>query len=617
MAFQHEVVSRSETMVRSTLASGTTGPSDMSSNPFTKGLAGVNVNMDNIFSKTLWLSLGLLAVLILVTRVVQRTQAHIRHIFGLSATPEQQRFWSRNRSTVWPLIKRHLLFAPLWKKRHNREITLSAAVNVGTLPSRFHATLLSLYILSNVAYCCALDYNKESKAELLAELRGRSGVLALVNMIPLFIFAGRNNPLISLLHVSFDTYNLLHRWMGRMVVIESVVHTLAWGCNQTRAFGIHSIGEQIRTKPFVTSGAVGTIAMVLLVLHSPSAIRHAFYETFLHLHQVAALTAVVAVYFHLDLDKLPQLPYIQFVMIAWAIERIVRFLRIYYRCWTWKQGWTTVLVEALPGEACRLTFDMRRPWTFRPGCHVYAYLPSISLHQSHPFSVAWSEGSRAQPMLDDSEKLPMTKSDLGLQQDASPSISLVVHRRTGMTAKLYDRAAASPSRQIVLRGAVEGPYGGLESLHSYGTVILFAGGIGITHQVSYVRDLLQGYAEGTVATRKIVLVWTVRSTEHLEWVRPWMDSILQMPGRREVLKILLFVTKPRSPREVISPSTTVQMFPGRPQPEILLDKEIEDRVGAMAVTVCGPGSLADSVRYAARRRVDVAALDFIEESFTW
>ena len=263
---------------------------------------------------------------------------------------------------------------------------------------------------------------------------------------------------------------------------------------------------------------------------------------------------------------------------------------------------------------------MRRPWKFQPGCHAYVYLPSISLHQSHPFSVAWSEDAPAAMTPDDVEKVSHGSTDLDLSRSKTrytTSISLVIHKRTGMTAKLYDAAAAAPNRILTLRGAIEGPYGGLESLHSYGTVVLFAGGIGITHQVSHVRDLVLAHSQGTIAAKKVVLVWTVRTTDNLEWVRPWMDVILAMPGRRALLKILLFVTKPRSAREIISPSATVQMYPGRPQPEVVLDKEIVERTGAMAVTVCGPGSLADSVRAAVRRRVDVAALDFVEESFTW
>ena len=96
-----------------------------------------------------------------------------------------------------------------------------------------------------------------------------------------------------------------------------------------------------------------------------------------------------------------------------------------------------------------------------------------------------------------------------------------------------------------------------------------------------------------------------------------MDEILGMPGRREYLKVLVFVTKPRSAREVVSPSTTVQMFPGRANAKVLVEKEMRDRVGAMAVTVCGPGAFADDVRAAVRGVVGEGTVDFVEESFTW
>ncbi|KAI9791405.1 MAG: hypothetical protein M1816_003973 [Peltula sp. TS41687] len=610
---------------RSFPTTNTSTPGHMPIGSFTHGLTGVNQPMNITFTKALWLSFVGLCIIILLVRFAQIGSAHLRHLYSLTATAEQQSFWTVNRSSLWPNLKKHLLYAPLGKKRHNREIQLSSAINIGTLPSRFHFGLLTLYFLSNLAYCVALDYKDKSKVELCAQLRGRSGVLAVANMIPLFIMAGRNNPFIKVLRVSFDTYNLLHRWIGRMVVLESVVHTIAWMANQIAATGVKGIGQKMARYPFIQYGFLGTFAMLFIGIQSPSAIRHAFYETFLHLHQLAALLAVVGIYFHLSIDRLPQVPYIQAVICIWAFDRFFRFFRILYRCWSWREGFSNVQVEALPGEACRVTVELRRPWTYKPGCHVYIYLPSISFHQSHPFSVAWCDQTSPAPAprskhdssaSADEEKLPKYKTDL--DRPAGPTtVSLVIHKRTGMTARLYDRAAASPNGRLSLRGVVEGPYGSLESLHSYGTVILFAGGIGITHQVSHIRDLIQGYADGSVATRKIVLIWTVRTTEHLEWVRPWMDDILQMPGRREILKILLFVTKPKSPREVISPSATVQMYPGRPQPQVILDKEIDDRIGTMAVTVCGPGSLADSVRQAARKRADVVALDFVEESFTW
>ncbi|KAI9832312.1 MAG: hypothetical protein M1826_001998 [Phylliscum demangeonii] len=592
-------------------------PGDPSAAPYTHGLAGVNVTMNDIFVRTLWISIGALGVIVLVTRLAQIYNAHTRQMFALSASAQQQSYWTHNRSSLWPAIKKHVLYAPLGKKRHNREIQLSSAINVGTLPSRFHTALLLSYLLSNVAYCVALNYSGHTKAQVLAQLRGRSGVLAVANMIPLFIMAGRNNPLIWMLKVSFDTYNLLHRWIGRMVVLEALVHTCAWGANEIAAHGPTAIADELRARVFTQYGLVGTLAMTLILLHSPSPVRHAFYETFLTVHQLLALAAVIGVYFHLSIDHLPQLIVLRTVVAIWALDRLARFGRIIYRCWSWTDGFSTISVEALPGDASRVTIQLRRPWHFTPGSHVYIYLPTISLHQSHPFSVAWCDEQRI--AADDDEKLPMHQTDLDRKaaERRTMTVSMVIHKRSGMTATLFDRAAAAPDGRLTLRGAVEGPYGGMDSLQSYGTVVLFAGGIGITHQVSHVRDLMARWAEGSVATKKIILVWAVRTTENLEWVRPWMDEILQTPGRRDVLKILLFVTKPKSPREVISPSATVQMFPGRPQPQLIIDQEIEERVGAMAVTVCGPGSLADSVRDAARKRVDIASLDFIEESFTW
>jgi len=566
----------------------------------------------------LWLSLVGLCVLILLVRFAQMGNAHLRHLFSLTTTQQSQSFWTQDRTSFWPNLKKHFLYAPLFKKRHNREIQLSNAINVGTLPSRFHTVLLLLYILSNVAYCSILEYHQKDRAALLAEVRGRTGVLAVVNMIPLFILAGRNNPLISMLRVSFDTHNLLHRWVGRVVVLESVAHTLAWAANEIDAAGWHGVNVALQSRAFEQYGLLATCAMVFLLGHSPSAIRHAFYETFLHLHQLMAFTAVLGIYVHFDLEKLPQLPYLKAIIALWLIERGIRLLRILYHNFS-RNGWGQVTVEALPGGACRVTFDLQRRWKVSPGCHVYAYLPAVSLWMSHPFSLAWSEERLALPMNEKEETLPIAKSeaDFSSPRNTTTSISLIMSKRTGMTAKLYEKASAAPRGIISMYGAVEGPYGGLESLHSYGTVILFAGGVGITHQVSHVRDLLAGYHDGTVAARKVVLVWSVRTTEQLEWVRPWMDQILAMPGRRELLKILLFVTKPRSAREVVSPSATVQMFPGRANPQVIIDKELNDRVGAMAVTVCGPGAFADSVRDAVRKRIHVGSIDFVEESFTW
>ena len=591
--------------------------------PYTHGLTGVNLPLDDSLTYILWLSIGLLFLVVLCVRFGQMANAQLRHLLNLNASSQQQSYWSEDRTSIWPSLKKQVFYAPLWKKRHNREIQLSRALNVGTLPSRLHTILLLTYLFSNVVYCLVIDYS-QPKAKSIAEFRGRTGHLALVNMIPLIILAGRNSPFIPLLRISFDTYNLFHRWIGRVVAAEAFAHTLAWAWNEYDAAGMKGISKNLHESPFLAYGLLGTVALSIIMLQAPSTIRHAFYESFLHIHQFLALATIIGVKIHCKIGVLPGESYIDWVIVLWVLERSARVFRMIYRNISMRR-FSKVTVEALPGkdvEACRVTIELVRPWNYSPGTHTYLYLPTISFWMNHPFSIAWSDERHTPYLTPQLEKLSTT-SDVEsiiseLPTRTSTNISLIVAKRTGMTATLFDKARASPNGVLRTYGLVEGPYGGIDRLHSYGTVILFAAGVGITHQIGHVRDLLQGQRAGTVATQKVVLCWSVKNTETLEWIRPWMDEILQMSNRKQVLKVLLFVTQPRSAREVVSRSETVQMFPGRCNPAVLLGKELTNRIGATVVTVCGPGAFGDQVRSAVRGVIgEGPTVDFVEESFTW
>lgn len=556
----------------------------------------------------------MLAMIILAARMAERFKKHYRHLAAMSVPGEHQAYWARNTSQWWK-VKKHILYAPLWDKRHNREIKLSSAVNMGTLPSRFHTILLGAYLLSNFAYCAALDYKLLDRYAVVAELRGRTGVLSVCNIIPLVILAGRNNPLIPLLQISFDTYNLIHRWMGRIVVLEAVIHTIAWAYVKHAATGWSGVGSMTMTDPFIGWGLIGTISMVVMVLLAPSPIRHAAYETFLNVHIILAFTALIAVYVHLAVGKLQQLPYIQATMLLWLADRMYRMMRIVY-CNYSRRNWTNASIEALPGNACRVTMHIPRYVDIKPGSHAYLRFAQLNAWESHPFSIAWVVHNSNAPLM--TEKEPESQKPAKLNKSlATTDVSFVIHAQTGLTRRLFNKANLCSPRVLSLKAAFEGPYAGHHSLDSYGHVVLYAGSSGITHQIPYVKHLIQGRTDGTVATRKILLVWIIRDAEHLEWVQTWMDEILAMPGRKDILRVKLFVTRPKNPREIISPSTTVQMLPGRPNVKHLLQAEVKEQTGAMCVTVCGPGGLADNVREGVREFQEDGLVDFIEESFTW
>ncbi|KAI1124274.1 ferric reductase like transmembrane component [Nemania abortiva] len=602
------------------VASTQTGAADAAATiaPYATGLAGVSQSDNMIFKDSLWWSLGILALIVLSVRLLEIGWSKLRHVSAMSMPADEQRYWRSSQWSWMPSLKKNLTYAPLWRKRHNREIRLSSALNIGTLPSRLHFLILGLYLLSNIIYMFYLHWSQSNRYALAAEIRGRSGTLAIVNMVPLIILAGRNNPLIPLLKVSFDTYNLLHRWMGRMVVVEALIHTIAWAYVQVSAAGWESFNEKILHETFVASGFSGTIALLILFFLALSPVRHAFYETFLNVHIALAFIIFATTLIHCASAAipggLPQLPYMIAIFVLWFFERLARMFRLAYNNWS-RRGFTEAVIEPMPGDCSRVTMHLPRYLDVAPGTHAYIRFMGINPWENHPFSIAWVEHhpDGADRTLNEEKSY----SNAALYRGTT-SVSFVIGAHTGFTRQLFNTASRGGGRSIRVRAALEGPYAGHHSLDSYGHAVLFAGSTGITHQISYLKPLIQGFNDETIATRRVTLVWIMRDTEALEWVRPWMDEVLRLPNRRDILNIRLFITRPKNSKEIVSSSSTVQMFPGRPSVSTILQREVEQQVGAMVVTVCGPGALADDVRQAVR---DVQGtdnvVDFVEESFTW
>ncbi|ROW13905.1 hypothetical protein VPNG_03550 [Cytospora leucostoma] len=607
------ILPRATDAATSATTSATTALSTVS--PFDHGLNGVNQVNNLVFQKMLWWTLGIFGLTILAIRIFQKIWCHIRQVSSMSVEGEKQTYWKYAQSHWMPDFKKDLLYAPIWGKRHNREIRLSKAMNMGTLPSRLHFILLFIYSVSNVVYMFYLDWSNENKYSLCAETRGRSGTLGAVNMIPLIIFAGRNNPLISLLKISFDTYNLFHRWIGRLAVAEILVHFLSWSIVQLAATGFPGLMDRVLHDPFIASGTAGTWALFVLLVLSLSPIRHAFYETFLNTHIILAFIVFVCTLVHCltpteIVGGLPQLPWIIAIFCIWMFDRLARMIRLTYCNWS-PRGFTDAVVEAMPGECSRVTMHLPRHIEIKPGSHAYVRFAGIKPWENHPFSIAWVDHH--------AEELPMNEDEpMILRRNTTTSVSFVIGAQSGFTRDLFDRASEAGSQAIKLRAAFEGPYGGHHDLDSYGHAVLIAGATGITHQLSYLRPLIEGFNNGSVATRRITLIWVVRDYEALEWIRPWMDEVLRMPNRKQILTIKLFITRPKNAKEIVSASTTVQMFPGRPNIPLLIRKEVHEQLGAMAVTVCGPGALADDVRSGVREvQEEGTVVDFFEESFTW
>lgn len=79
-----------------------------------------------------------------------------------------------------------------------------------------------------------------------------------------------------------------------------------------------------------------------------------------------------------------------------------------------------------------------------------------------------------------------------------------------------------------------------------------------------------------------------------------------------------YISQPESPwMQCAPPSVPVNIHHGKPCIQSVLETEKADQIGAMAVSVCGPGGLGDSVREAVRNVQGEKTVDLFEETFSW
>lgn len=133
-------------------------------------------------SSYLLLVCGVLSIVLLAWRISSQVTRLFRTIACLN--DDKQRYFT---IADWKasFFKKHLLYAPLFRKRHNREFQLSSAINVGTLPTRLEFLILAGYLTTNLVFCVYGIPFGSSFATAAGQFGNRTGTLAVVNMVRL------------------------------------------------------------------------------------------------------------------------------------------------------------------------------------------------------------------------------------------------------------------------------------------------------------------------------------------------------------------------------------------------------------------------------------------------
>ncbi|OGM47333.1 ferric-chelate reductase [Aspergillus bombycis] len=575
--------------------------------------------------------LGGFFIISFLSRSIIRLRHH-RRLREVLRDDKQERFARSGAFSAF--FKKHVFYAPLLSIRHSREFRFLGRIHMGIIPLRLEAVLLLAYFVLNILFFFVLSNWWSGYQETLYQIKYAAGHLCVMNLPVLVLTAARNNPLIPMLGLQFDTFNLMHRWIGRLIIGEAVIHMACVVAGKAGELSMSEVTHLLWNTPFFIEGFIALIAFMVILFQSASPIRHAFYEFFLHFHILLAITSFVGLWYHLRGLVLQHVLLV--TLILWGLDRVGRLGSIIWRN-VGKQR-TMATVELLPGDVARVDVALARSWTFKPGQYMYLYMPSLGLWTSHPFSIAWTDDRASL-----TEKRGSNESlSILLGGPQREVMSFLIKRRDGFTNKLLQKVNTSIEGKFTASALVEGPFGGLHSLSSYGTILLIAGGIGITHPMSYLHEIMNGFSQKSTAVRKVSLIWVIRSIDHLEWIQPWMTSLLnhsalQVSNEQKnhtyfqfpelSLSIQIYLTLSESTDEYsldespwtnsAPPSVPISVVSGKPSFNQILEEEKTKQIGAMAVSVCGPGGMGDDVRKCVRDNQGTQTIDLHEASFCW
>jgi hypothetical protein len=406
----------------------------------------------------------------------------------------------------------------------------------------FDAVLITGFVVGNIL-CVTIG------AGNISGLIGRTGLIAAINLVPLAL-GGHMNLIASYCGVALGGYGRIHRWLGRVAIIEGSVHSIMAARSRKPDLHVPSqmaaliVSDSISSRKAVLIELLPLFkaisAMATILAFSLAIVQRHFYEIVVKLHLVLAVAVVAGVWVHVWSRKtsVPRTIYMITAICVWASTNLIRLAYILYRNVKYARprmedvalGGNPILSEklaprrtkrvlmtnqakviAMPGGV-QVHVKLVRPWRFGAGQTVYLCLPGVShsaFFQSHPFVLSWwyksAKGDDIAVFI-----IRPRRGFTRIVEDIAPKPledwMTLARSAKGLELESYDRA-----RSKELTAIIEGPYGNELNLESFDTVLLFASGIRIAAQLPYVRQLLQQHYSWVAKTSRIALFWEMES----------------------------------------------------------------------------------------------------------
>ncbi|KAI5804532.1 ferric reductase NAD binding domain-containing protein [Geopyxis carbonaria] len=367
-------------------------------------------------------------------------------------------------------------------------------------------------------------------------ISGRSGMMALA-MLPFILALGMKVNLVSLVTgVGHEKLNVLHRWLGMLMGILSVIHAVPFVVEPVKNGGWALCKEKFMSHPTYWNGVGAFVCLFWLCIASQPFIRRWCYEVFVHLHIMAGVGFLGLMFWHCN-NMLTSWHYLYASFAIWVgcLSYRLVFRTNFIRHISGEQAHVKLLTE----DGVQITIPTTLRWS--AGQHVFVRIPSISPFDNHPFTVA-----------------SFPDKPIGEHND----LVVVFKPHAGFTRKVYNLAKNNPDTSV--RAYLDGPYGGLSrKLESFETVLLIAGGSGITPIIGHLAELAKKIRRKEAVTRDVRIIWTVKRFESLEWFKDAISQIARTMPRNSLL-VQYFVTQETPVALPAFPISATREWPSSP-----------------------------------------------------
>ena len=442
----------------------------------------------------------------------------------------------------------------------------------------------------------------------------RAGWLA-VSQLPLqVLLAAKTNIIGFLTGTSYERLNVYHRWVARGFLMLTSMHfgfqSIGWN-----HYGLMQMEWNTDTCPPTGIAAYAIVLWMNLTTLAP--FRSMSYKIFVIQHIITFIGLIVALMYHLPSTALYSRVYVWIPIGLYFFDRGVRTL---FYLWN-NISPTQARVEALDGVAVKIRFSSKTIKKWSPASHVRLRFLRLGFWHTHPATILSSPNSHGGDLV------------------------FVLRARGWATRQLLKNAEADstsmtvPTYTAFVGGPYKSPHHDFAAFHS---VVLIAGGSGITFVTSVLIDLATRATTQKVPLQFVQLVWVVRRTHCLSWVADEISTACRSLHDIGIeVNIQIFVSgelilekgelplmsagldggddgspsasigetsvmKKQKSKSASQPSTDYHA--GRPDVHNLLLAPIQGAIGESAVCVCGPLGLRMAVRAAVVRISDDRAV---------